>query len=213
MAKRPPPKRPLDDPRWRPLAEAHAYRAKQSGDAHAAASDLTAALHEGRLPFKLIRLAPAGEKPKAELGDPLFWNERRVGSFPEGMDVVFRQPQTVGKLTELADTAVFVWWPVYKNIFAAPSTVSQLDAKIEEVPKTRDREPTYDYRKLGDRLAVWLGRNNAVAGLKGVRKLAEEFEVECDKRSWEVPGHTQLRAYLTNVIGALRTPPKSPKRR
>ena len=95
------------------------------------------------------------------------------------MDVTFRQPQTVGKLAEL-DTAISVWWPVHKNIFAAPSAVSQSDIEIEEVPRTRDRETSYRLSQLGDRLAAWLGKNNAVAGLKGVPKLAEEFEVECN---------------------------------
>jgi hypothetical protein len=214
VAKRPPKRArlPLEDPRWRPFVEAHAYRARQTGDLHAAACDLTEALQAGRVPFKLIRPALAGEKPKAELGDASFWNECKVGSFPEGVEVVFRKPQPVGKLAELADTVFFVWWPVYKNIFGNPGEISSAPTQMQEAPETRGRKATYSYPDVGNILVKWLAQNDAVAGKKSARDVAIQFEQWCGDRGRKVPGSTQLRAYVRAVLKVLRAPPPEPSK-
>jgi hypothetical protein len=202
---------PLNDRRWRPWLEAHARLVEVLGSA--ADQRLTEDARAARLRFKRIWPAPAGGQEQAELVLPPFWDEHRVASFPEGAEIIFRTPQTMDKLAELHDCAFFVWLPDYKNIFGNPHAKSSPPEQVQEVPETRSRTAEYDYPKLGDELALWLGRNRAVAGLKSFRQLAFEFEVECETRGRKAPGSTQLRAYVTNVVKALRTPPKSPKRR
>ena len=174
------------------------------------------ALHEGRLPSKpRLPIAAGGRSRRGGAGGlNRSGTSARCALFRRRWCSVSPARRRAGELgRELSDYVFYVWLPDYENIFAALSRIHSRPHETQEVPETRGTKRYIRLPGSGQMISFGGWRKMAPwPGIKTVRDLALQFELWCEDRGREVPKSTQLRAYVTGVLKALRAPPHEPSK-
>ena len=133
---------PLDDPRWRPLAEVYQLRRQQTASSTLAARDITDALVQGegkgvRCLRRKVNLRLPG--PDRDLVPPEFWQGFELYVVSRGEEVVIVPRRRGGQVIPLKGLAFFLWGPDVDK--AWPSSTAKTRAKTrvktEAAPRKR----------------------------------------------------------------------------
>jgi len=98
----------------------------------------------------------------------------------------------------------FIWLPDYKIIFGDPHANSSALMQAQEAPKKRGRKATLPWTKIGFELVRRAEKMGTAAGNKSTNSWATDLEEWCDGRKLKAPPNSELRAFIDDVLRALR---------
>jgi hypothetical protein len=206
--RRSPPLVELDSSNWLSLTEAHAARSKQVGSGDFAARDLTKQMREGRIHSMLLRYRSrrVGEEgppaPERTLLSEEFWRDHEL--YAGDKLLVIALPRKTHQVVGLRDLVFYVWLPDYEKIFGALHAKSSTPAQMQKVPEKRGRKAILPWTKIGFELVRRVEKMGNAAGNKTTNSWATELEQWCLNHNQKVPVNSELRAFIDDVLRALR---------